>query len=35
LKVPATYLFKDPTKKKEGALLIIKEKSKDETVENT
>ena len=29
LQVPVVYLFKDPNKKKEGALLLIKEPSKD------
>lgn len=28
LQVPAAYLFKDPSKKKEGPLLIIKEHSR-------
>lgn len=28
LQVPAAYLFKDPTKKKEGALLMIKDHSR-------
>jgi hypothetical protein len=32
LQVPVAYLYKDPTKKKEGALLLIQEHSRDPTL---